>query len=202
MIHKTTDKVWHDHRGNEVPREYVPQFDRKNELAVAKVFNRAEKLSGQLATFKAEAFEIADSLYAEMLKNANITASDRKGNYTLSSFDKSVKIEVNVSTSIDFDDNIGLAQEKLNEFIRVKTDGVDHELSSLVNHAFTTRKGRLDKARIFGLLELNIKHPLWGEAMELIRRSITTNSSVRYMEISQKEGEGRYVVVKLNFAAL
>ena len=38
--------------------------------------------------------------------------------------------------------------------------------------------------------------------MDLIRKSITINSSVRYMEISAKDSEGRYVPVKLNFAAI
>lgn len=202
MLHKKTDKAWFDHRGNEVPREYVPDFDRTNEVVVGKIFRNAERISSQLAKFKKESFKTADKLYGEMLKNANITPSERKGNYTLTSFDKSVKIEVNVADRIDFDDNITLAQEKLNEFIKKKTDGADKELAALVNHAFTTRKGRLDKARIFGLMQLNIKNPLWDEAMELIRKSITTNSSVRYMDISVKDNEGKYIPVKLNFASI
>lgn len=202
MIHKKTNKTWYDHRGNEVPREYVPEFDRKNEVVVGKIHRNAERLSEKLIKFKEEAFKDADRLYAQMLKEANIAPSERKGNYTLTSFDKSVKIEVNVSDRIDFDDNITLAQEKLNEFIKLKTSGADKELAALVNHAFTTRKGRLDKARIFGLMQLNIKNKLWDEAMELIRKSITTNSSVRYMDISVKDKEGKYQPVKLNFASV
>ena len=202
MLHKKTDKVWHDHRGNEVPRDYVPAFERKNELLIGKVYNQAEKLSEMLKDFKNQAFEITDGIYAEMLANANITATDRKGNYSLLSFDKSIKIEVNVADRIDFDNNITLAQEKLNEFIRSKTAGADKDLSVLVNQAFTTKKGRLDKARIFGLMQLNIKGQMWADAMELIRKSITTNSSVRYMEISSKDSEGRYIPIRLNFAAV
>jgi len=201
-IHKRTDKVWHDHRGNKVPREYVPEFDRNNEVSVAQIYNDAARLSTQLEKFKEKAFKIADRQYRIMLKNANIAPSERKGNYTLTSFDKSVKVEVNVSDRIDFDDNIMLAQEKLNEFISAKTEGIDTELNTLINHAFTTRKGRLDKARIFGLMQLNIKNALWDEAMELIRKSITTNSSVRYMDISVKDDEGKYTPVRLNFASI
>jgi len=200
MIFRTTDKIWADHRGNEVPREYVPAFDRHNEQVVARILRDAERISTQLAKFKEQAFAQADKLYKLMLKEANVSESDRKGNFTLTSFDKSVKIEVNVSDRIDFDDNITLAQMKLNEFIKSKTDGTDRELATLVNHAFTTRKGRLDKARVFGLLQLNIKNSVWNEAMELIRKSITTNSSVRYMEIAVKDDAGKYVPVKLNFA--
>lgn len=202
MIHKAKDKVWHDHRGNEVPREYVPELDRKNEIAVAKIFKDAERLNQQLVKFKQDAFELTDQQYAAMLKSANIAPSARKGNYTLTSFDKSVKIEVNVSDKIDFDDNISLAQEKLNEFKKLKMTGTDKDITVILNHAFTTRKGRLDKARVFDLMQYDIKHPLWIEGIELIRKAITVNSSVRYMEISYKDDEGRYIPVKLNFATL
>lgn len=202
MLHKKTDKVWHDHRGNAVPREYVPAFERANEAKIGALYTEASKLANQLKSFKDRAFTLADDIYAEMLKNAKIEATNRKGNYSLLSFDKTVKIEVNVADRIDFDNNITLAQEKLNEFIRSKTEGADQDLSVLVNQAFTTTKGRLDKARIFGLMQLNIKGEMWADAMELIRKSITTNSSVRYMEFSAKDDEGRYIPVRLNFAVL
>jgi hypothetical protein len=194
--------MWTDHKGAQVPRAYVPKPDQAKELKIGKIFNHANALSAKLKAFKDEAYSICDELYAETLRAANITPTDRKGNYSISSFDKTIKIEVNVADRIDFDDNITLAQEKLNEFIRLKTAGADMELSALVNQAFTTRKGRLDKARIFGLMQLNIAHPIWGEAMDLIRKSITTNSSVRYMEIAQKDPDGRYIPVILNFATL
>lgn len=202
MIQKNTSKTWLDHRGNEVPRDYVPKFDRYNEIQVSKIFNAAIKLNEQIARFKAMSYEIADALYAEMLRNANIAPSDRKGNYTLTSFDKSIRIEVNVNELIEFDENINLAQMKLQEFIENKTKGVDIDIVALINQAFTTRKGRLDKARIFGLFSLNITHPLWQESMELIQKSINRNSTVRYMEISEKDENGRYIPIRLNFATI
>ena len=82
MLHKAKDKVWHDHRGNEVPREYVPDIDRRTEVVLGKVICKAESLSAKLAAFKAEAYEVCDKLYSEMIKKANIAPSDRKGNYT------------------------------------------------------------------------------------------------------------------------
>jgi hypothetical protein len=193
MIHKTTDKVWNDHRGNEVPVEYVPDIDRRTEVVIGKLLRSAESLSKKLAEFK---------MYAEMLKNANIEVGERKGNYTLTSFDKSVKIEINVSDRIEFDDNINFAQEKINEFLAIKTNGADFELTEIVNNAFKTRKGRLDSKRIMGLFSYKIKHKTWLEAMELLKNSITTNSSVRYMDFSVKDENGKYQPVKLNFSSI
>lgn len=202
MIHKVKDKVWHDHRGNKVPVEYVPDIDRRTEVTVGKIIRKAESLSQKLAEFKAEAYEDCDKLYNEMLKNANIAPSERKGNYTITSFDKSVKIEVNVSDRIDFDENIEFAQMKLQEFIEEKTATVDLDVAELVNNAFKTRRGRLDTKRVLSLFTYKITHPKWVEAIELIKKSITTNSSVRYMDFSVRNDEGRYIPVKLNFSTI
>jgi uncharacterized protein DUF3164 len=202
MIHKRTDKVWHNHRGTSVPREYVPDFDKRNETVVARIYGKADKLSRQLKSFKEDAFNEADKLYSLMLKNAKIEESKRKGNYTLSSFDKSVKIEVNVSDRIEFDDNIEFAQAKFSEFIALKTDGADKELAELVNHAFSTRKGKLDTKRVLSLFSYKITHPVWLEGLEFVKKSMSSNSSVRYMEISAKDKNGEYQTVKLNFSSI
>lgn len=202
MIHKRTDKVWYDHRGTKVPREYVPDFDKKSENIVARIYNEAAKLSDRLAAFKQKAFDQADDLYAEMLKNAKIDEGKRKGNYTITSFDKSVKIEVNVSDRIEFDENIEFAQAKFREFIELKTDGADFELAELVNNAFSTRKGKLDTKRVLSLFTYKITHPVWLEGIEFVKKSMSTNSSVRYMEISAKDANGEYQTVKLNFSSI
>lgn len=199
-IQKTTEKTWTDHKGQDVPREYVDAFDVTKERKLSKLMRKATSLNSKLAAFKAEAFKEADALYAKMLENAEIEKDERKGNYTLASFDKSVKLTVDVSNRIEFDENINLAQEKITEFLREKTNGADAELSALVNHAFTTKKGRLDTKRIFGLFSLKIKHPKWVKAMELIKASIQTNNSVRYMAFYTRDAEGEYHIVNLNFS--
>lgn len=200
MIQKSNQPTWMNHKSMEVPREYVSKFDRKKELTLGALLKKAEKISDLLMAFKVESFDLADELYHQMMMEANITATERKGNYTLFSFDKSVKLEVNVSDRIEFDENINFAQLKLNEFITAKTEGSDMELRELINNAFTTSKGRLDTKRILGLFSLKINHPLWVEAMELIKKAISINNTVRYLTISTRDAMGHYNQVNLNFS--
>lgn len=202
MLQKKTDKVWLDHRGNKVPREYVPDFERQKEGVVSKIYSDATAISKRLAKFKKDAFALVDAQYALMLKNANIELGERKGNFTITSFDKSVKIEINVSDRIEFDENIEFAQEKFREFIALKTQGSDIELAELVNNAFSTRKGKLDTKRVLSLFSYKISHPVWLEGIEFVKRSMSSNSSVRYMEISAKDEMGEYQSVKLNFSSI
>jgi hypothetical protein len=202
MIQQVKKTVWQNHKGQDVPREYVSAFDRKKEQALGSLLKKAEKINELLTAFKVESFDIGDALYEMMLKEANISGTNRKGNYTLFNFDKSVKLEVNVSDRIEFDENIEFAQLKLNEFIEVKLTGSDSELRELINNAFTTSKGRLDSKRILSLFTLKITHPLWVEAMELIKRSISTNNTVRYLSMWVRDAFGKYEQVNLNFSNL
>lgn len=202
MIQLSKQTVWQNHKGQDVPREYVAAFDRKKEQTLGSLLKKAERINELLTAFKVESFNSADALYEAMLQEANINVETRKGNYSLFSFDKSVRLEVNVSDRIEFDENIEFAQFKLNEFINVKTTGSDNELRELINNAFTTSKGRLDTKRILGLFSLKISHPLWVEAMELIKKSISTNNTVRYLTIALRNEFGKYEQVNLNFSNL
>lgn len=202
-LQKTSAAMWTNHRGQSIPRQYITAADKKKEQTVGKLFRQAESLSKKMKAFKDEAFDSVDAIYQQMLKEANIEPGKRKGNFTLTNFDKTAKIEVNVSDKIEFDDNIELAQIKLNEFLAAKTNGADPELAEIINNAFNTTKGRLDSKRILSLFSYKITNPIWVEAMELIKKSITTNSSVRYMAFYYKETpESKYELLNLNFSNL
>lgn len=193
---------WINHKGEEVPAAYVRSLDKKKDKVSKRYLKRAEELNKALISFKKEVLENCDGIYSEMLAEADIELTERKGNYTITSFDKSIKIEVNKHNRVEFNDNITLAQSKINEFLTEKTEGADQDLSILVNNAFQTTKGQLDNKRILGLFQLEIKHPLWIEAIELIRKSMFTNSSKRYLTIWVKSEEGEYKQIQLNFSSI
>lgn len=195
-------KKWIDYKGQEVPAKYVPEIDKKKERIIDRYLKKSIDLNKMLIAFKQEFLCDCDNINVERMMEANIALADRKGNYTLTSFDKSIKIEVNIQDRIEFDDNINFAQEKIKEFLTEKTLNSDPELAEIVNTAFQTSRGKLDNKRILGLFRLKIQHPVWLEAMELIKKSIQTNSSTRYITIWQKNEEGSYKQIQLNFSAL
>jgi hypothetical protein len=194
-------KIWKDLKGNEVPAQYVPAFDKKRELVALKYQAKAEKLSDQLVKMKAELLMECDALYNQMLEDNNVPAQS-KGGYSVSTFDRDVKIEISIQERIEFDDKISVAHEKIKQYLAEKMQGVDADLQSLINQAFETRKGRMDVKRILSLFRLQIKHPLWLEAMELIKSSISRNDSKRYVQIMKKDVNGEYKNIDLNFSSI
>lgn len=199
MSKKTNIKFYKDHEGFDIPAHAIPELEKRKDKLSRKLLKKALDIEERLHDLKNEMVENCDGMFNEMLLKHDVK-QDTKGSYTIFSYDKSIKIEVNVSNRIEFNDHINIAQAKINEYIREKTEGVDDGICKLINSAFTKSKGTLDAKRIIGLKKIQINHKLWKQAMELIDKSISTNSSKRYFSISQKDEEGNYTAVSLNFS--
>jgi len=194
-------KKWIDHTGQEIPAAYVPKLD-KNRDRVARLYaKKAIALRDKLTTFKEELLEACDNLYDQMLAEHKVHPKT-KGGFSVTSFDKSIKIEININERVEFDDRIQVAQELINEYIESKSGGMDKDIRQIVNLAFQTRKGRLDVKRVLGLFQLNIQDKKWVEAMEVLKKSISRNQTKRYARIWLKDKNGEYQAVDLNFSAL
>lgn len=194
-------KQWIDLNGNTIPAQYVPKIDKERERVTLRHLNRAKKLSAQLLKLKEEMLNECDAIYQQMLKDGNVPGQS-KGGYSISTFDRSAKIEVSVQERIEFDDMITVAHEKIKQYIAEKTQGVDTDLQQIINQAFETSRGQMDAKRVLSLFRLKITHPLWIEAMDMIKNSISRNNSKRYVRVWEKDGNGEYKAVELNFSAI
>jgi hypothetical protein len=194
-------KQWVDLNGNNVPAQYVPKLDKERERITLKHLAKARKLSEALEKFKQELLEDCDTVYDAMLAENNVPGQS-KGGFSLTTFDRAAKIEISIQERIEFDDLISVAHEKIKQYLEEKTQGVDHDLQQIIMQAFETRKGRMDVKRILGLFRLQITHPLWVEAMELIKKSINRNTSKRYARIWEKDANGEYRNIELNFSSI
>lgn len=193
-------KQWIDPKGNEIPAIYVPELDKKKDKFASKIVAKAEALNKKLTEFKQMLVEGGDEIWAEM-QEAEGVRTGKKG-YSISSFDKNIKIEMNQSERIEFDDQIEIAKALINEYLDEKLNDTDADLKALVHHAFETRSGQLDTKRVIGLFKLKINHSKWIRAMEIIKKSMSSNLSKRYVNIFVKNANGEYKDVKLNFSAL
>lgn len=199
-----TQKKYTDKDGNEIPSSFIHKIDREKHAAAVKLAAKAEKISKVLTDFKTELMNTCDQLFQKALDENRVTLKKNSvGGYSISTIDKMIKIEITISETISFDDNITIAQAKIKQYLDEKTMGIDQDLHLLVNEAFKTRKGSLDTKRVLGLLKLNIQHTVWKEAMDLIQRSIQTNDTKRYARIWKKRNAGDgYDIINLDFASI
>lgn len=194
-------KVWINSAGLEVPEQYVPKMEKRKTKTALALLAQAKKLQKQVSQFKTFSLTSLDSIYNEMLAEAKVSQT-QKGNFSISTFDGNVKIEVRIQDTIDFDDRITLAKAKIDQLIeQKKTAGSDMELVTIASSAFQTSGGKLDTKKVFSLFEYKITNPLWVEAMDLIRDSIKRKFSKRHVRFFEKNAEGEFIAVKLDFSS-
>lgn len=197
-------KTYKDHRGNDIPSNYIHKLDKDKHAAAERFVKQAMKLSEQMSKFKSEVIDKCDELYNKALEENKVSVrQNAKGGYTVSTIDKRTKVVFTISETMRFDDNIDIAQELIQQYLEsITSDGVNPDLKLLINEAFKTRKGQLDTKRVMGLLKLEIKNEKWVRAMELIRKSISVDSKKRYISFWTTDVEGKESAVKLDFANL
>lgn len=195
-------KVWKTAKGEIVPAEVVSAHDKKKEKVVLKIAKQALNVSKLLVELKAITESDVNKLYNEHLRIKGIEPGERKENYTLYSFDREWKIEISRADTVTFDDNINVVKQLLDEYIEDVTNQASSDIQVLVQSAFKTRKGQLDKARLFSLFQYEIEHPLWKRAMEELKQSIDVQSSKKYIKIMRRDENEEYVLVPLSFSAV
>lgn len=193
-------KVWLNGKGEEVPCSAISSYDKRKDKIALSLAKKAKKLSVELMNLRNEFEHSIQGLFVEFLADKGVKIEEVKGSFTFYSYDKSIKIEVRNADQISFDDTILVVQAKIDEFVESISGEMNTDYSVIIRNAFKTRRGQLDKVRLLSLFEYEINHPLWIEAMEALRKSITTTSSKRYMNISLRQDDGSYQYIPLSFS--
>ena len=208
-IHTKKNNTWLNAAGDQVPYKFVPKSDITKEALASKVYKAAMATEAALATLYAmmnAAFaEISDMVNAEYeLKNSKKKQAI-KGNITWFSFDRSLKIEANVNDIVKWDDALMTeAMKLLNIYISANMSEANELISGLVKSAFANAKGQIDTGKVFQLLkyEDKIKASSFQKACKLMRQAQAIDKTKLYMRIWEKEEDGQYRNINLNFSSI
>ena len=201
-------KEWIDENGIMIPAIRVTKSEKLRESVCSKLAKKAKWLNGKLTEFKDDFAAMADEAYKAVMEENNIDIGDRKGNFIFYNFDRSIKVEVEVSERIEFDEAmITVAKEHFDTFLGNTTGGVDGMIRGLILDAFSTVKGKLDTKKVMGLVKHrsridNDKYPHFHKAIDAIEKGIRRPKSKRYHRVSVRNDEGKYEAINLNFSSL
>lgn len=204
MKQTSKDSVWTDETGMSIPYSRTTPLERKKETTAYRILSKAKALNEKLGDFKKEVAELCNEVYLKAVEELN-TSGEGKGNFTFYNFDRSIKVEVSVSERIDFDDlTINACKEKLDEFITANVESKTEFVRELVNDAFTTQRGKLDAKKVMSLLKYRskIRQKTFQEALDLLEQSIRRPSSKTYFRVWERDGQGEYKNVDLNFSSI
>jgi len=203
MIQKTNQESWKDETGTLCPIKFVKGLARLKERSAATLLNNAKKINEDLIAYKKQMKKLCDEVYNKAMKEMEV--EKQKGNFTFYNFDSSIKIEVSISDRIDFDALlIEGCKSKLDEYLDSKLESNEEFLKNLVMDAFSTTKGKLDSKKVLSLVKYRskIKHHLFQEALNLLEESIRRPDSKTYYRIWERNVNGEYNVIDLNFSSI
>jgi hypothetical protein len=204
MKQEVKDKFWVNEAGDKVPVGYINKSDKLKERHAHTLLSHALSLNKRLAEFKALSRRLNDEVFSAAMEDFKVTPFN-KGNYTWFNFDRSIKVEVSINERIEFDDlTIKACKEKLDEFLDVNVESKHDFVKQLVTDAFATTRGKLDAKKVMSLLryEDKIKDALFQESLALLKQSIRRPDSRMYYRISERQDDGSYQSIDLNFSSI
>ena len=190
-----------DGKGRLVPENSIKPIDLVRDGLVIELIAEAKKTQELLKKFKALAFGEITSFIDLSLKQFEVHIGGNKGNITLNSYDGKYRIVRQIQDTIKFDERLQAAKILIDECIQLwSADSNDH-LKALILDAFQVDKeGKISTGRVLGLRRHDINDPKWRQAMDAIAESINIVDSKSYVRFYERDSEGKYQAISLDFA--
>jgi len=204
MADKTEKGLWIDPTGQPIPPKYIEPLVKKRDAMVERLHRLALAEQQRLAKFK-EAVEVELGKYLEFLAKTNGEEALNEGsNYILKNFTANRLFQVKVGKTIEFDERLNVAKQKIDRCLEKWSEGGNENLKIIVYDAFKIdQKGKVDTKRILGLRRHQIKDKDWQEAMELIGKAVTVVALKSYFMFQVRPtGDEEWQTIRLDLAGV
>lgn len=191
-------------QGHLIPEAMIKPIDMARDELVYSIVQHAQKVSNNLAQFKAAVFGDIEAFIDLSAEQYGAKLGGKKGNVSLVSFDGRYKIQRAVQESIAFDERLQAARALIDECLRDWTEGARPEVVTLVNDAFRTdTKGEIRTARVLALRRLEITDERWQRAMQAIGDACMVVGSKSYIRVYERVGDtAEYRSISLDIAGV
>ena len=192
-----------DAKGALVPTELVKAQHKLEDETVRKVFGYAETLSAQITRFRGHTFDDVDGLISLLAQEYSDHRGGTKGNITLTSFDGTRRVQVQVAETIAFGPELQIARNLVDECLQDWSSDARPEIRAVVQQAFDTDKeGQVSRTRLVGLLRLDIVDPRWVSAMAALRDSMRVDGTKRYVRFYRRaKATDKWEAVSIDMAS-
>ena len=197
------ERYMRDPRGRLTPLDLVRPQDQLQDEMVRKIAGFAVTLSDQVARFRGHSMDDLGDFDA--LLSAEYGGHSRKsikGNRTYMTVDGCVKVQVQVSETIDFGPELRVARDLVDECLAEWSADARVELRGIVENTFNVdKKGEISRAAIYSLLRMEIEDERWKRAMGAIRDAMRIVGSKQYVRIYRRDAaDGAWEPVTIDLA--
>lgn len=191
-----------DAGGRLVPLDLVKPEHKLEDETVRKIVGHALDLNAQIGRFRGHTFDDVNSFIELLSAEYGGRRGGKKGNVTLTSYDGTLKVTVQVQDQMAFGPELQVAKELVDECITAWSAGASDEIRALVEHAFQVDKeGRINRAALFQLRRLAIKDEQWLAAMAALGEAIRVIGSREYVRFYRRpDARGAWQAVTIDVA--
>lgn len=191
-----------DPKGALVPVETVKAQDRLMDEVVGKIFGFAVDLSAQVARFREHTFADIADFQGLLEQEYGARMGGQKGNLTLTSFDGTKKVVLQVADRIAFGPELQVAKKLVDECLTEWSAESNAHIRAIVARAFSVDEaGKIKQDELFSLLRLEIDDERWQRAMKAIRDSIRVMGTKEYVRFYQRaDGRADWKPVTIDLA--
>lgn len=193
-----------DPQGRMVPIALVKPLDKTRDELVRKLVADAQAVRDELKAFKSVAMDEINGLVELAAMEWEVSLGGNKGNLTLHSYDHLLRINVQNSETLAFDEQLQAAKTMIDQCLNKWTQESGDEIKAIINDAFQVdKKGRINTMRILGLRKLDIKDALWIKAMDAITASLKVVGSRQYLRLyRRKDNQSTWQPISLDIAGI
>jgi len=192
-----------DTRGALVPVELVKPADKLMDQTVRGICAYAEELSAQIGRFRAHTFDDVGALQQILADDFGARAGGRRGNITLTSFDGTLKVQVQVQDQVTYGPELQVAKELVDECIEGWAADARPEIRALVEHAFQVdQHGRINRGALYQVRRVDIPDERWQRAMAALTDSMRVIGTSTYVRFYRRETpRDRWRAITIDLAA-
>ncbi|MBP8005375.1 MAG: DUF3164 family protein [Acinetobacter sp.] len=196
-----TASHWTNAQGYLVPIDKIKPIDRERNDLVLSIVEKARKQQEELRKFKNQTFADIAAFVQLSAEQYEVVIGGKKGNITLFSFDGKYKIVRQIQDNIKFDERLQAAKALIDQCINTWIEDSNDNIRMLINDAFSVDKeGKISTGKVLGLRRMDIKDPQWLKAMDAISDSIIVVDSKAYVRIYERDENGKYQPISLDFS--
>lgn len=190
-----------DAKGRLIPEAQIKPIELERDALTKDLIEEAKVLQIQMQAFKHKAFADVAAFIQLSAEQYDIQLGGNKGNVTLLSFDGTYKIVRQNQDSIRFDERLAAAKALIDDCIQSWSEGSNSYIKILVNDAFQVDKeGKISTGRVLSLRRHDIQDERWQKAMQAISDSIMVTDSKNYIRFYERDNNGKYQPISLDFA--
>lgn len=203
MSEEETIKYRTNAKGHLVPENLVSPVDSLRDGVVNQLVIAAKKAQHEMIEFKQSAFGDVTAFVELSAEKYGAELKSKRGNMTLLSFDGKRKVQVQSADRISFDERLQAAKALIDKCIERWTEGGNSNLTALIHDAFNVDKeGNIDARRILALRRVQIDDDDWKRAMQAISDAVQVTGSTEYIRFYEKDSDGKFQAISLDFASL